>query len=202
MEYYTILDNTANTFLTSYLLYTITFSSLSASAAVIDYSNLQNPVASLLLRLLACGFYFYTLAIFPNPNPTWNPSLVAFQTWNPGLAKRFRIPITGVHPPVLHVAGRTRSVASVVVVIVVVVVLVVVVVAAVVVDVVVLGVVLVVVVVAVVLVVGGGQVVRWQEAWWCGRVSESHELSSTRTPDDRRQLTTRCCTPRPHVTEH
>jgi len=36
-------------------------------------------------------FYFYTVAIFPNPNPTRNPGLVAFQTWNPGLAKRLRV---------------------------------------------------------------------------------------------------------------
>ena len=57
-------------------------------------------------------------------------------------------------------------------------------------------------VLVVVAVVVGGQAVGWQLACWCGRASTSHELSSTRTPDDSRQLTARCWTPAPHVVEH
>jgi len=36
-------------------------------------------------------FYLYTVAIFPNPNPTRNPGLVAFHTRKPVLAKRLRV---------------------------------------------------------------------------------------------------------------
>jgi len=108
---------------------------------------------------------------------------------------------TWVHPPVLQVAGRC----SVVVVGVVDGMVLVGVVTAAVVDVVEESVVDVQVEVVVVVVVGSvvrGQAVRWHTAWWWGRVSGSHELSSTSTPDDRRQLTARCWTPWPHVVEH
>jgi len=54
----------------------------------------------------------------------------------------------------------------------------------------------------VVVVVGEGHVVRWQVAWWPGRLSGSQALSPTRTPDDRRQLTARCWTPGPQLVEH
>ena len=114
--------------------------------------------------------------------------------------------VTGVQPPVLHVAvGPVGRRWSAVVDVVVDALLVTVVTG---VDVVEGGTVVVelvegvLVVVVVVGVVGSGHAVGWQVAWSRGRVSGSHELSSTRTPDDRRQLTARCWTPWPQVVEH